>query len=161
MHKQWILHKSFYNVSMKTVCIPWLDSNPGLLVPEADAMSTAPRSQGQLSIVTSRDCGITTCNDSSQSPFVHCFLLYNDKNKGAAYAEKHFYTFLHMHIIIAHFFVTNTKLMKTTLYLSKALCLWDQGSMLWSQFSAIFVNFRRKNWRFSQKPMLWSKFCII
>jgi hypothetical protein len=35
------------------------------------------------------------------------------------------------------------------------------GSMLWSQFSAIFANFRRKNWRFSQKPMLWSKFCII
>jgi hypothetical protein len=25
------------------------------------------------------------------------------------------------------------------------------GSMLWSQFSAIFANFRRKNWRFSQK----------
>jgi hypothetical protein len=37
----------------------------------------------------------------------------------------------------------------------------DQGSMLWSQFSAIFENFRRKNWRFSQKPMLWSNFCII
>jgi hypothetical protein len=33
-----------------------------------------------------------------------------------------------------------------------------QGSMLWSQFSAIFANFRRKNWRFSQKPMLWSQF---
>jgi hypothetical protein len=31
--------------------------------------------------------------------------------------------------------------------------------MLWSQFSPIFANFRRKNWRFSQKPMLWSKFC--
>jgi hypothetical protein len=30
-----------------------------------------------------------------------------------------------------------------------------QGSMLWSQFSAIFANFRRKFWRFSQKPMLW------
>jgi hypothetical protein len=30
--------------------------------------------------------------------------------------------------------------------------------MLWSQFSAIFPNFRRKNWRFSQKPMLWSQF---
>jgi hypothetical protein len=26
--------------------IPWWDSNPGLLVPEADAMSTAPRRQG-------------------------------------------------------------------------------------------------------------------
>jgi hypothetical protein len=37
----------------------------------------------------------------------------------------------------------------------------DLGSMLWSQFSAIFDNFRRKNWRFPQKPMLWSKFCII
>jgi hypothetical protein len=31
----------------------------------------------------------------------------------------------------------------------------DQGSMLWSQCSAIFANFLRKNWRFSQKPMLW------
>jgi hypothetical protein len=30
----------------------------------------------------------------------------------------------------------------------------DQGPMLWSQFYAIFPNFRRKNWRFSQKPML-------
>jgi hypothetical protein len=39
--------------------------------------------------------------------------------------------------------------------------LWSLGSMLWSQFSAIFDNFRRKNWRFSQKPMLWSKFCIF
>jgi hypothetical protein len=26
--------------------IPWWDSNPGLLVPEADAMSIAPRRQG-------------------------------------------------------------------------------------------------------------------
>jgi hypothetical protein len=34
------------------------------------------------------------------------------------------------------------------------------GSMLWSQFSAILDNFRRKNLRFSQKPLLWSKFCI-
>jgi hypothetical protein len=30
--------------------------------------------------------------------------------------------------------------------------------MLWSQFSAIYDNFRRKNLRFSQKPMLWSQF---
>jgi hypothetical protein len=37
----------------------------------------------------------------------------------------------------------------------------DQGSMLWSQFSAIFLNFRRKNWRFYQKPMLWSTFFKI
>jgi hypothetical protein len=29
------------------------------------------------------------------------------------------------------------------------------GSMFWSQFSAIFDNFQWKNWRFSQKPMLW------
>jgi hypothetical protein len=28
--------------------IPWRDSNPGLLVPEADAMSTAPRRQGNF-----------------------------------------------------------------------------------------------------------------
>jgi hypothetical protein len=33
------------------------------------------------------------------------------------------------------------------------------GSTLWSQISAIFANFRWKIWRFSQKPMLWSKFC--
>jgi hypothetical protein len=26
-----------------------------------------------------------------------------------------------------------------------------KGSMLWSQFSTVFVNFRRKNWRFSKK----------
>jgi hypothetical protein len=32
------------------------------------------------------------------------------------------------------------------------------GSMLWSQFTAIFDNFRQKNWRFSQKPMLWPQF---
>jgi hypothetical protein len=38
---------------------------------------------------------------------------------------------------------------------------WLLGSMLWSQFSAIFGNFLRKNWRFSQKPMLWLKFCIF
>jgi hypothetical protein len=41
--------KSFYTqqhcyVSLKNL-IPWRDSNPGLLDPEADAMSTAPRSQ--------------------------------------------------------------------------------------------------------------------
>jgi hypothetical protein len=35
------------------------------------------------------------------------------------------------------------------------------GPMLRSQFSAIFANFWRKKWRFSQKPMLWSHFCII
>jgi hypothetical protein len=34
----------------------------------------------------------------------------------------------------------------------------NQGSMPWSQFSAIFDNFRWKNWRFSQKKMLWSNF---
>jgi hypothetical protein len=34
-----------------------------------------------------------------------------------------------------------------------------QGSMLWSHSSAIFAIFRQKNWRFSQKPMLWSIFC--
>jgi hypothetical protein len=32
--------------------------------------------------------------------------------------------------------------------------LEDQGSMLWSQFSYIFRNFRRKKWRLSQKPIL-------
>jgi hypothetical protein len=34
----------------------------------------------------------------------------------------------------------------------------DQGSMLLSQFSAVFAYFGRKNWRFFQKPMLWSFF---
>jgi hypothetical protein len=29
---------------------PWRDLNPGLLVPEADAMSTAPRRQGRSKI---------------------------------------------------------------------------------------------------------------
>jgi hypothetical protein len=33
-----------------------------------------------------------------------------------------------------------------------------QGSMLWSQFSAIFVNFWRKKWRFSQKTNVMIKF---
>jgi hypothetical protein len=36
----------------------------------------------------------------------------------------------------------------------------DQGPMLWSQIYAIFTNFPRKNWRFSQKPILWSIFFI-
>jgi hypothetical protein len=46
-----IMHsKSFYtqqhcHVSLKTLHAPWRDSNPGLLVPEADAMSIAPRRQ--------------------------------------------------------------------------------------------------------------------
>jgi hypothetical protein len=35
------------------------------------------------------------------------------------------------------------------------------GSMLRSQFSAIFDNFRRKNWRFSQKTNVMIIFCII
>jgi hypothetical protein len=34
---------------------------------------------------------------------------------------------------------------------------FNLGSMLWSQFSAIFANFRRKNWRFSQK-LIWHFF---
>jgi hypothetical protein len=37
----------------------------------------------------------------------------------------------------------------------------NKGSMLGSQFSAIFANFGRKNRRFSQNPMLWQKTCII
>jgi hypothetical protein len=35
------------------------------------------------------------------------------------------------------------------------------GSMLWSLISAIFANFWRKNWRFSQKPMLYPTFHIL
>jgi hypothetical protein len=37
----------------------------------------------------------------------------------------------------------------------------DQGSMLWSLFSAIFANFLRKKLCFSQKPMLWSNAYIL
>jgi hypothetical protein len=33
-----------------------------------------------------------------------------------------------------------------------------RGSMLLSQFSLTFANFRRQNWRFSLKPILWSTF---
>jgi hypothetical protein len=36
-----------------------------------------------------------------------------------------------------------------------------QVPTLWSQFSAIFDNFRLKSWRFSRKTMSWSKFCTI
>jgi hypothetical protein len=35
-------------VSLNTLPIPWRDSNPGLLAPEADVMSTAPRRQGNV-----------------------------------------------------------------------------------------------------------------
>jgi hypothetical protein len=47
-HKQCIL-SHFINIAL--LCfpenlIPWWDSNPGLLVPEADMMSNAPRHQG-------------------------------------------------------------------------------------------------------------------
>jgi hypothetical protein len=35
---------------------------------------------------------------------------------------------------------------ENTKFKTSAWC--EQGSMLWSQFSAIFANFRRKNWRF-------------
>jgi hypothetical protein len=43
----------------------------------------------------------------------------------------------------------------------------NMASMLWSQFSAISPIFGRKNWRFPQKPMLWSgwpdwtNFCLL
>jgi hypothetical protein len=46
-------------------------------------------------------------------------------------------------------------------HISKNCPLFYLGSMLSSQFSAISDNFRQKNWRFSQKPMLWSKFLHI
>jgi hypothetical protein len=40
--------KSFYTALLcfPKNLTPWRDSNPGLLVPEADAMSTGPRRQG-------------------------------------------------------------------------------------------------------------------
>jgi hypothetical protein len=48
-HKQCILsqfiHSSIAMFPLKTI-YPWWDLNPGLLVPEADVMSTAPRPQG-------------------------------------------------------------------------------------------------------------------
>jgi hypothetical protein len=47
--------------------------------------------------------------------------------------------------------------------LERGLTICNQsyrGSMLWSQFSAIFLNLRLKIWRFSWKQFLWSKFCI-
>jgi hypothetical protein len=52
---------------------------------------------------------------------------------------------------------------KKCFYISKAVKVCErsesrQGSMLWSQFSAIFANFLRKNWRFCHKMMLWSIF---
>jgi hypothetical protein len=37
----------------------------------------------------------------------------------------------------------------------------SQKPLLWSQFSAIFDNFRRKNRSISQKPLLWSQFSAI
>jgi hypothetical protein len=37
----------------------------------------------------------------------------------------------------------------------------NRGSMLRSQISSTFDNFQRNNWRFYQKPMLWSKSSII
>jgi hypothetical protein len=50
-HKQCIL-SHFINNSTATYIpknlIPWQDLNPGLLVPEADTMYTAPRRQGLL-----------------------------------------------------------------------------------------------------------------
>jgi hypothetical protein len=62
----------------------------------------------------------------------------------------------------------HSKIAKCSLWLTYSHFLWNPvyaswcvsnlGLMLWSQFSAIFDNFRRKNWRFSQKPMLWSNF---
>jgi hypothetical protein len=48
-------NKSFYTQQHCYVfpknLIPWRDLNPGLLVPEADAMSTAPRRQGNKTLL--------------------------------------------------------------------------------------------------------------
>jgi hypothetical protein len=41
------------------------------------------------------------------------------------------------------------------LYVATCRVKKELGSMLWSQFSAIFDNFLRNKWRFSQKPMLF------
>jgi hypothetical protein len=40
IHKSTAMYVSLKNLK------PWWDSNPGLLIPEADAMSTVPRRQG-------------------------------------------------------------------------------------------------------------------
>jgi hypothetical protein len=59
---------------------------------------------------------------------------------------------------IGHFVVRHFRLGKRV----AARHFFHLGSMLWSQFSAIFNKFRRKIWRFSKKKtMLWSNFCII
>jgi hypothetical protein len=49
-HKQCIIIKPFYTKQcFPKNLMPWRDSNPGLLVPEVDAMSIAPRRQGNKS----------------------------------------------------------------------------------------------------------------
>jgi hypothetical protein len=45
MHIKEFYTQQYYYASLKNL-IPWRDANPGLLVPEADAMSSAPRRQG-------------------------------------------------------------------------------------------------------------------
>jgi hypothetical protein len=47
------MHVILYTTSLRCFpknLIPWRDSNPGLLVPEADAMSTAPRRRARAAI---------------------------------------------------------------------------------------------------------------
>jgi hypothetical protein len=73
--------KSFYTQQHCYLCfpknhIPWRDSNPGLLVPEVDTMSTAPRRQGaeQMStLVKFLNCIFKLCIKKPSSR--HLFLL--------------------------------------------------------------------------------------
>jgi hypothetical protein len=63
-------NKSFYTQQHCYVfpknLIPWRDLNPGLLVPEADAMSTAPRRQGNKTLLLKRVICLPGCPMNKQ-----------------------------------------------------------------------------------------------
>jgi hypothetical protein len=72
------------------------------------------------------------------------------------------YLFITSSVFVASIENGTSKMQKRCSHKKIIVRRWcNQGPMLCSQFSAIFDNFRRKNWRFSQKPMLWSNFCIF
>jgi hypothetical protein len=55
----------------------------------------------------------------------------------------------------------NGRFLVATTMLEKKIISPYQGPMKWSQFSAIFPNFRRKNWRFSYKPMFFHQLAVF
>jgi hypothetical protein len=57
--------------------IPWQDSNPGNLVPEADMMSSAPRRQGEH-----------TLKKNLAQTFIYCF-IFNDIHNHCILSEIH------------------------------------------------------------------------